>query len=110
MLRLMGAMSIGGMLAIAAYGQMYSFSGTVKDTTGHVVPSATVTAKSLVGGKIFTVHANSEGAYTIPDLKAGDYRVSARAGELIAQPIKVTLAAGQTTDLVVSPRPRLKPR
>lgn len=82
--------------------QTYSLSGTVKDTAAHAVPSATVSAKSVASGKIYTAKTNSDGMYTIPDLAAGDYEVSAVAGELQALPVKVTLAAAETTDLTVS--------
>jgi hypothetical protein len=95
-------------LAICAVAETYSLSGTVRDPATHVVPSATVTAKKLATGKIYTATTGTDGSYTIPDLAAGDYEVSAVAGELHAPPIKVTLAAAQTTDLTVSPSPRQK--
>lgn len=86
-----------------ASGETYSLSGRVSDTAAHPVPSATVWAKRLRDGKLFTARSNGDGVYTIPDLKRGDYSVWAKAGELSAQPIKVTLEAGETTDLVLSP-------
>jgi len=92
-------------LGMSAVAQTYSLSGTVRDTAAHGVPSATVTAKSVATGKVYTAKTNSDGTYTIADLAAGDYEVSAVAGELQAPPVKVTLAAAQTTDLVVSPAP-----
>lgn len=85
--------------------QSYSLSGKVTDPATHAVPSATVSAKRLTDGKIFTARTNSDGLYAIPDLKAGDYKVWATAGDLEAVPIKVTLAPGESTDLVVSPVP-----
>lgn len=88
--------------------QTYSISGKVSDTAGHAVPSATVTAKSVATGKIVTARTDSDGVYTIPELAGGDYKVSAVAGELQAPPVKVTAAAGQTTDLTVSPAPKKK--
>lgn len=95
-------------LSVAALGQTLSLSGSVKDTAGHAVPSATVSAKNVLSGKLYTTRTSLDGTYAIPELKAGDYKVWADAGALRAQPVKVTLAAGLTTDLVVSPRDREK--
>lgn len=100
---MLGAAVISGALSVEAAGETYSLSGRVSDTAAHPVPSATVSAKRLRDGKMFTAHSNGDGAYTIPDLEAGDYRVWAVAGELSARPVKVTLEAGETTDIVVSP-------
>lgn len=88
---------------IDAFGETYSLSGRVSDTAAHPVPSATVSAKSVRNGKTFTTRSNGDGVYTIPNLAPGDYWVWAVAGELRAQRVKVTLEAGETTDIVVSP-------
>ena len=90
----------------SAFAQTYTLQGKVSDPAGHVVPSATVTAKSVVTGKSFTSETGSDGTYSIRDLAGGDYMVSAVAGDLQAPPVKVTLAAAQTTDLIVSPVPK----
>ena len=91
------------LLTVPASAQTYSLSGKVIDTAGHAVPGATVTAKSMATKRSFTVKTNSDGLYSFHDLAGGDYQVSAVAGELQAPPIKITLAAAQTTDLTVSP-------
>jgi len=91
------------LLATVACAQTYSLSGKVSDMAAHAVPSATVSAKRLKDGKMFTARSSGDGDYVIPDLEPGDYRVWAKAGELEAAPVKVTLSAGQRTDLVVSP-------
>lgn len=90
-------------LGVPAFAQTYTLSGTVRDSASHAVPSATVTVKSVATGETHTAQTNGDGMYSIADLAAGDYEVSAVAGELQAPPIKVTLAAAQTTDLTVSP-------
>jgi hypothetical protein len=89
-----------------AFAQTYTLSGKVSDSAGHAVPSATVSAKNVATGKTFSSETGSDGMYSIHDLAGGDYMVSAVAGELQAPPIKVTLAAAQTTDLTVSPAPK----
>ena len=93
-------------LTAAAFAQTYTLQGKVSDSAGHAVPSATVSAKSVATGKSFSAVTASDGMYSIHDLAGGDYMVSAVAGELQAPPIKVTLAAAQTTDLTVSPAPQ----
>jgi hypothetical protein len=100
-----GAVLLSCLLAVPVFAQTYTLSGKVIDTAGHAVPSATVTAKSVATRKSVTAMSNSEGMYSIHDLAGGDYQVSAVAGELQAPPIKITLAAAQTTDLTVSPAP-----
>lgn len=93
-------------VATPAFAQTYTLQGKVSDSAGHAVPSATVSAKSVATGRTFRTETGSDGTYLIRDLAGGDYMVSAVAGELQAPPIKVTLAAAQTTDLTVSPAPK----
>jgi hypothetical protein len=100
------AMVMVSLFPIVGAAEMYSLSGKVTDTAAHAVPSATVSARSVASGKTYTAKTNTDGAYSIPSLPAGDYEVWATAGELKAEPVRVTLAAGETTDLVVSPVPQ----
>jgi Carboxypeptidase regulatory-like domain len=90
-------------VSVPLLAQTYTLSGKVSDVSAHPVASATVTAKRLATGKVFSAQTNSDGVYSILDLAGGDYEVSAVAGELQAPAVKVTLAAAQTTDLTVSP-------
>jgi Carboxypeptidase regulatory-like domain len=107
-----GVFLLSYLLTVPASTQTYALSGKVSDLAGHAVPTATVTAKSVRTGHSFTAVTNSDGMYSIRNLAGGDSQVSAVAGELQAPPIKVTLAAAQTTDLTLSPTPRssAKPR
>ncbi len=90
-------------LTVSVFAQEYTLQGKVSDSAGHAVPSASVTAKNVATAQSFTAETGSDGMYSIHDLAGGDYMVSAVAGELQAPPVKVTLAAAQTTDLTVSP-------
>ena len=94
------------LIAVPAFAQTYTLSGKVTDSEGHAVPSAKVSAKSVASGQLYSAKTGADGLYTIGDLPGGDYMVSATAGDLQAPPIKVTLAAAQTTDLTVSPAPK----
>jgi carboxypeptidase family protein len=105
-----GAVMASGFAWFEAFGEKLSLSGKVSDTSAHTVPSATVSAKRLRDGKMFSARINGDGDYVIPDLEAGDYKVWAKAGDLSVQPVKVTLAAGLTTDLVLSPTAKAKER
>ena len=93
------------LLPLAAFAQKCDLSGKVTDSATHAVPSASVRAKRISDGKTYSAKTNTDGIYTIPELVSGDYMVSAVAGDLKAKPVKVTLAPGATTDLVVVPVP-----
>ena len=81
------------LVTVVADPQTYTLSGQVSDTAAHAVPSDTVSAKRIRGGKIFTARSSGDGDYVIRDLEPGDYKVWAKAGELVAAPVKVTLSA-----------------
>ena len=52
-----------------------TLSGTVKDSTGAVVPNATVETRSLSTNQTRTVHSGASGEYVIPDLAVDHYQV-----------------------------------
>jgi len=64
-------------VVVPAYAQSgaSSISGTVTDTSGGVIPGATVVATGASGEKYETV-SNSQGVYTIPALTPGTYKVT----------------------------------
>jgi hypothetical protein len=51
-------------------------SGVVRDTSGGVLPGATVTATNTATGLAQTVFTNHEGAYVVPNLPVGPYRLT----------------------------------
>jgi hypothetical protein len=88
-------------------------TGTVKDTSGAVVPGATVTVHSDLTGLTRTATTNQSGDYSFPLLPTGVYAVSAElAGFSVAKQssirlnvdqtarIDLTLAVGATTETV----------
>jgi hypothetical protein len=78
-----------------------SITGTVTDSTGGVIPGATVTVTG-VAGVPFTAITNSEGVFTVPALGAGTYRVSvALQGFKTAVLEKVQVALGSPTNVSV---------
>jgi hypothetical protein len=68
-------------LAIVAKAQVDTgtISGTVKDSSGAVVQDASITVTNPSSGTSFKASSNNEGLYTIVNLKAGIYNVSAIA-------------------------------
>jgi hypothetical protein len=56
-----------------------SISGTVTDTTGSVVPNATITVTNVQTSISENAQSNGSGNYVFPALPAGDYTLSARA-------------------------------
>jgi len=75
--------------------QTSSLGGTVTDESGGVVPRATVTVAGPSGSR--AAASGRDGAYSITGLSAAEYRVSATAPALAAQPISITLRPGPNT-------------
>lgn len=82
-----------------------SISGTVTDTTGAVVPGATVTVKGQ-SGQNYTATTNGDGIFTIPGVLAGTptYRVTISANNFktaIVENVKVDVATPATVNVVL---------
>src|SRR5260370_13019333 len=56
-----------------------TLSGTITDGQGGVLPGATVSATNISTGVAVGTKTNEVGAYTVPNLNAGDYQVSVSA-------------------------------
>ncbi len=84
-----------------------TLSGTVTDSAGRVLPGAKVTVKNLSTGQSTEVQSDSTGLYSVSNLAAGDYEVSALAERMSAPAAKVTIIAGsqQTLSLVLTSAP-----
>ncbi|MGC2329870.1 MAG: TonB-dependent receptor [Candidatus Acidiferrales bacterium] len=81
-----------------------SITGTVTDSTGAVIPGATVTAKSVATSAERTVQSGPTGRYVIEGLIPGIYQVTASSGNF--QPFKsqaeVTVGGTVTLDAQLS--------
>ena len=86
-------LSVGRSLRIAAvlmvtfasavlYAQVDTASiiGTVKDSSGALIQSASVTVQNVATGESQTVKVSAAGTYVFPYLRVGSYTVSAEAG------------------------------
>ena len=80
--------------------------GTVKDSTGAVVPSVTVTIKGVNVGITRTAQTDSDGFYRVRQIPPGTYIVSTDAtGGFVAQDkenIQVLLGSATTVDFTAS--------
>src|SRR5258707_166628 len=86
--------------AHAQTGGQAAITGTVQDSSGAVVPNATVTAHSEETGVDVTRTSSSAGLYEISPLNVGAYTVKASAkGFQQFQQQKIVLNQGQTLGL-----------
>src|SRR3989475_2028734 len=72
-----------------------TLSGTITDGQGGVVPGAAVSITNIATGVMATTKTNEVGAYSVPNLNAGDYQVSASALGFSTTVAKLTLTVGQ---------------
>jgi hypothetical protein len=79
--------SVGALASITG-----SISGTVKDTTGSVLPGAVVSARNIDTGVVTTTNTNRDGSYSFPDLPIGHYNLQIEAkGFAVTQETGITL-------------------
>jgi hypothetical protein len=78
-----------------------TMSGTVSDTSGGVVPGANISVKNVATGIIRLAVTNGSGLYSVPNLQAGPYEITAAASGFNTDVRKgITLNVGQ--DLVLN--------
>ena len=92
-----------GFSAVSLHAQGYgTISGTVSDSSGAVVASATVTATQTLSGNVMTAVTDKNGRYVFPSLLPAPYTVAVTAtGFEMYQQIGIVLQADQA--LVVNP-------
>src|SRR4051794_30823866 len=76
-----------------------TLSGTISDAQGGVVPNARVIAKDAAAGTNAETTANGAGLYTLPNLRPGDYEVSASSTGFNTVVSKLTLTVGAKQEL-----------
>src|SRR3984893_9377949 len=82
-----------------------TLQGRIADTTGAVIPEASVTALNADTGLKRTVTANAVGEYQISGLPAGDYTVNAEKSgfQRSAKKIHLDLGASGNVDFALAP-------
>ena len=95
-LLLMGGLLLGGAYAQSGAG---SIQGTARDSSGAVLPSATVSIRNTATGTSSLTTSNSAGFFTVPALFAGPYSVAVSADGMAAWKATLVLEVGQTAVL-----------
>jgi Carboxypeptidase regulatory-like domain len=76
--------------------------GVITDSSGAVVPGATVTIRSSESGETRTVTANDQGQYRFPLMKPGEYTITAASKGLKSNITRITLQVGQEQEVNVT--------
>jgi hypothetical protein len=81
-------------------------TGTVKDPTGAVVPTATVVLKNVDSGESREASVNASGEYRFTTLRPGNYQISATSPGLNSDTGAVQITIGQVArvDLTLKPQ------
>ena len=89
---------------LAAQVQTGSISGTVRDSSGAVVPNATVTVINLDTSARRTVQSGPAGVYTVTGLQPGKYEVEVRSGAFapFREGVEITVGGSITADATLN--------
>ncbi|PYS47020.1 MAG: hypothetical protein DMG13_28855 [Acidobacteria bacterium] len=79
-----------------------TLSGTIADVQGAAIPEAKVSVTNIATGVSTTTTTNFVGVYTVPNLNAGDYQVSASVPGFNTVAARLTLTVGQKQELNLS--------
>ncbi|MDQ2746819.1 MAG: carboxypeptidase regulatory-like domain-containing protein, partial [Acidobacteriota bacterium] len=105
---ILSALTCAFLLAMAAnfavaQSEQGRIAGQVADSSGAVVPGATVTVKNVGTNEVRTATADSQGFYVVPSLKAAVYTVTATGQNFAPTNITdVQLSVGQQLDLPIA--------
>src|SRR5918992_1332066 len=66
-------------ISVSAQVDTATVAGTIRDTSGGVLPGVKVSIVSDATGQRFEVETNSTGIYVSPPLRAGEYVITAAA-------------------------------
>jgi Carboxypeptidase regulatory-like domain/TonB-dependent Receptor Plug Domain len=96
LIMMLSALSIG--VFAQSQGSTGQIVGVVSDSTGAVVPNATVTLTSKDTNSTKTVNTSDDGLYRFVLLPPGDYKVKASAASFGEQTLTITVQVGRTID------------
>jgi Carboxypeptidase regulatory-like domain len=72
-----------------------AIDGAVSDSTGAIVPNATIAITNTATGAIFRVTSNASGEYRVSQLPPGSYTVSTTASGFQTSKLTIQVSAGQ---------------
>jgi len=81
MLRLGSALLLAALLSLSAWAQEFraTISGRVTDASGAFVPNTKISSVNLSTNETTNVTSDNSGAYTLPFLRPGQYKITATA-------------------------------
>ena len=90
--------------ALHAQAPTGTISGTVRDESGAVIPSAAVNITNKATGAVRNLTANAEGLYSAPALPPGDYevRVEMQGFRTLVREAQVVAGGSTTVDMSMS--------
>ena len=96
-------LAVLALFATCAFGQLEagSISGTVRDTSGAVIPSAAVTATNMANSAVRTVQTGDLGQFNIPGLEPGKYRVKITNPSFQSYQVDVEVTVGGKSTIEV---------
>src|SRR5436190_1888577 len=91
------------LMALAAFGQSGSITGTVNDPSGAAVPNVSIAVKNIETGAVFESGASNTGNYVVP-VPAGNYELTVQASgfkKYVRSNLVVQTATGTRLDVVL---------
>ena len=91
---------------VFAQQQLGAIQGTIKDTSGALVPGVTVTVRNLATGVTLKTVSNETGVYRMPGLDPGRYEVAAELmgfRKMVEQQVVVSVGATVRLDFHLQP-------
>src|SRR6266571_6458204 len=95
----LGSLLVMGMivaLPVTGYAQDSVMTGTVTDSTGGVLPGATVTATNVESGNTFVAVSDDRGNFRLP-VRIGNYRITAELAGFTTVNRTLQMLVGQTS-------------
>jgi hypothetical protein len=82
-----------------------SINGTVVDSSGAVVPNASVTVRDTANNSVLNLKSNEEGRFTAPFLKPDNFNISATAPGLKSATATLQVLTGQQSAVTITLSP-----
>jgi Carboxypeptidase regulatory-like domain len=105
-LTLIGVILLSGAVSrpLTAQTTFGAITGTVHDSTGAVIPKVTIEATHVKSNYRYTTQSNESGNYTLPQLREGEYRLTAKAAgykEFVAKNLQLAARDERRIDMIL---------
>ena len=97
-------------MSVAASAQEATFTGTVTDSTGAVLPGVTITAVHAASGNTFTTVTDERGEFRLP-VRVGNYALTVELSGFTTVNRSLQILVGQAAevDVQMTPSPCRRP-